>query len=65
HAMWKNVSCYYKNYTPTTHDTKDCRLNDQIHEAIDHNVYQTSLASNSKNDDHHYEEHADGGTRGR
>ncbi|KAH9317379.1 hypothetical protein KI387_019148, partial [Taxus chinensis] len=36
-----------------------------IHEAIDHGVCQTSLASSSKNDDHHYEERTDGGVRGR
>ncbi|KAH9330012.1 hypothetical protein KI387_002120, partial [Taxus chinensis] len=54
-----------KIYTSTTHDTKECRLIDQIHEAIDHGVRQTSIVSVSKNDDHHYEERADGGTRGR
>ncbi|KAH9308754.1 hypothetical protein KI387_036665, partial [Taxus chinensis] len=34
----KNVSCYYKICTSTTHDTKDCRLIDQIHDAIDTGV---------------------------
>ncbi|KAH9291625.1 hypothetical protein KI387_043183, partial [Taxus chinensis] len=65
HMIRKNVSCYCNIYTSTTHDTKDCRLIDQIHEAIDHGVHQTSIASGSKNDDHRYEERADGGTRGR
>ncbi|KAH9293323.1 hypothetical protein KI387_041474 [Taxus chinensis] len=64
-TIQKNVSCYCKIYTSTTHDTKDCRLIDQIHEAIDHGVRQTSLASSSKGDDHHYEERTDGGTCGR
>ncbi|KAH9298641.1 hypothetical protein KI387_030323, partial [Taxus chinensis] len=34
-----------------------------IHEAIDHGVHQTSIASGYKNDDHRYEEHTDGGTQ--
>ncbi|KAH9325868.1 hypothetical protein KI387_006046, partial [Taxus chinensis] len=61
----KNVFCYSKIFTSTTHDTKDCRLIYQIHEAIDHGVCQTNITSGSKNDDHHYEEHANGGTHGR
>ncbi|KAH9308739.1 hypothetical protein KI387_036650, partial [Taxus chinensis] len=56
----KNVSRYCKIFTSTTHDTKDYRLIDQIHEAIDHGVYQTNIANGSKNDDYCYEDRSDG-----
>ncbi|KAH9324289.1 hypothetical protein KI387_004467 [Taxus chinensis] len=61
----KNVFCYCKICTSTTHDTKDCRLIDHIHDAIDIGVRQTSLKTNSKHDGHHYEGCVDSGARGR
>ncbi|KAH9331737.1 hypothetical protein KI387_003845, partial [Taxus chinensis] len=36
-----------------------------IHKAIDHGVRQTNIASSSKGDDCHYEEHAYGGAHRR
>ncbi|KAH9324153.1 hypothetical protein KI387_004331, partial [Taxus chinensis] len=52
-------------YTSTTHDTKDYRLLDQIHDAIDLGVCQNSLTSSSKDDDYRYEGCVDGGSHGR
>ena len=49
------MSWYYTIFQSTTHNTEDCKLIDQIHDAIDLGICQTILARSSKDDDHHYE----------